>query len=343
MKKLISIIAILMATVTFVSAQNTTRIGSAHNVNFGGYYGYGQGSLHNYGAAFIDINAAKSNLRTRIQLGEVQRWDNPFAAVAFQYLFPVVGGLYIYPFAGLEGEMHKDCGWEKDYDFSPEAGAGLEYQFCSNFGIFVQGRYQYMLNEAASRLSGNAGVVFAFGKGKRALAAEAAALAAAEAAAAEAAAKAAAAKAAAEKAAAEKAAAERAAAEKAAAEKAAAEKAAAERAAAERAAARAITEEVLFNIGKHNLDEGDKAQIAHVVEILNTYPEALVAISAYADKETGTAKGNMKLSEKRAAVVVNALKDAGIAEDRITSAFYGSEINPYPTPEQNRVSVVVTR
>ena len=172
-----------------------------------------------------------------------------------------------------------------------------------------------------------------------------AALAAAEAAAAEAAALAAAAKAAADKAAAEKAAAEKAAAEAAAAERAAAERAAAEKAAAEaaRAKARAVVENVYFELNKSILRDSELPKIDHIIAVMNQFPEAVVSLTGYADKQTGTPKRNWTLSQERAERVAQALVDAGIAADRISTNFYGDTIQVSDIPEENRVSVCVTR
>ena len=189
------------------------------------------------------------------------------------------------------------------------------------------------------QLTAMAGLKFSFGAAKRR-----AALAAAEAAAAEAAALAAA-KAAADKAAAEKAALERAAAEKAAAEKAAAEKLAAEKAAAEaaRAKARAAVENVYFTIDKYVINPSEVEKIDHIIAVMKQYPEAVVSLTGYADKFTGTAKRNLFLSEKRAEVVCKALLDAGISQDRITTNYYGDTKQVSEVPEENRVTICVTR
>lgn len=187
------------------------------------------------------------------------------------------------------------------------------------------------------QLTALAGLKFRFGAGARRRAAEAAAAAAA----AEAAAKAAAEKAAAEaaaKAAAEKAAAEAAA--RAAAEKAAAEAAA--RAAAEKAE-RATVENVYFSLDKWDINDSEVSKIDNIIRILKKYPDSTVSLSGYADKFTGTAKRNMKLSMERAAIVKQALIDAGIAESRITSAYYGDTEQVSEVPELNRVTVCVMK
>ncbi|MBO4570715.1 MAG: OmpA family protein [Bacteroidales bacterium] len=191
-----------------------------------------------------------------------------------------------------------------------------------------------------------AGLKFNIGaNNKRKAAVAAAAAAAAEAAALEAAR--AAEKAAAERAAAEKAAAEKLAAEKAAAEKAAAEKAAADKAAAEaaalRAQARASQENVYFDLNKSVIRKAEAPKIDNIVALMKEYPEAVVTITGYADKQTGTHKRNMTLSQERAERVAKALKDAGIDAGRITVKYVGDTEQVSNVREENRVAVCVTR
>ena len=136
------------------------------------------------------------------------------------------------------------------------------------------------------------------------------------------------------------------AAEKAEAERLAAEKAEADRLAAEaaaRAAARAFEENIYFDLDKDVIRPSEQPKIEKLISILNDYPEAVITISGYADKETGNPKHNMGLSERRADRVANALKDAGIAADRISTAFYGDTVRVSPVQEENRVSVCVTK
>ena len=87
-------------------------------------------------------------------------------------------------------------------------------------------------------------------------------------------------------------------------------------------------------------DEDDTIKIYRVTMAGNV-PK--VSISGYADKETGRPKHNMDLSKKRAAVVVKALQDAGIAAERISSQYFGDTVRVAPEPEKNRVSVCVTK
>ena len=139
--------------------------------------------------------------------------------------------------------------------------------------------------------------------------------------------------------AAEKAAAEKLAAEKAAAEAAAA-KAAAEKAAAE---ARASVENVYFDLNKSVIKKAESVKVDNVVALMNKYPEAVVTVTGYADKQTGTAKRNMTLSQQRAERVAKALTDAGISADRITVKYVGDTEQVSSVREENRVAVCVTR
>jgi len=199
------------------------------------------------------------------------------------------------------------------------------------------------------RCAALAGVKFTFGAAKKKAAALAAAPLAAEA---EAAARAAAEKAAAEKAAAEaaaKAAAARAAAQKVVEQQAetqvTAEDVAEEVAVttAVRADARQSTNNIYFAIGKNDIRVTEAVKVAKIVELLKTYPEAVVSVSGYADKATGNPKINMEISARRAETVAKAIEDAGISKDRITVEYYGDTVQPYAVQTENRVSICVTK
>ena len=168
---------------------------------------------------------------------------------------------------------------------------------------------------------------------------KAAVVAAAEAAAAEVAAAKAAAKAAADKAAAAKAAAEKAAAERAAAERAANEAVTG----TDRAIARAIVENIYFDLNKSFLWDSERPKIEHIIAVMNQYPDAVVSLTGYADKQTGKPKPNMTLSQNRVERVAKALTDAGIAASRIKTNYFGDTVQVSAVPEENRVCVCVTQ
>ena len=204
---------------------------------------------------------------------------------------------------------------------------------CDNANIKLGGKYFHLDQNISALL----GVKFTFGQANKKHAAEAAAAAAAAEAAA---AKAAADKAAREKAAAAKAAADKAAREKAEAERLAAEKAAAEAAAAKAAAlaaAKAAVAEALdvksayprFVIGQYSLTRDAKKKVAAAAEVLKVNPEVVVNLTGYADKETGTAAGNMVLSQKRAEAIADALTNAGVDAKQLVVKYLGDTQVPY--------------
>lgn len=104
-----------------------------------------------------------------------------------------------------------------------------------------------------------------------------------------------------------------------------------------------LTENVFFVINKWDIRAAELAKIEEIVKVLNENPETKVTITGYADKATGTPARNMYLSQKRAEVVTAKLVELGIAKDRISSAYKGSEENPYPTPAENRVAICVVK
>ena len=170
MKRLFTIVLMLTVSAgialsqTDASAQtgNTTRIGSEHRIDFGGYAGYGSDFLAHYAGIFVDINSRTSNLRTRVHFGDMQRWFNPYVAVEEQYLIPIVGGLYFYPSAGVYSELHLTVD-NAEHKVAPaaQAGIGLEYQINDRCGLFAEYDAQ-LLYGAPSRLKGQFGISFAF-------------------------------------------------------------------------------------------------------------------------------------------------------------------------------------
>ncbi|MGM9737304.1 MAG: OmpA family protein [Candidatus Cryptobacteroides sp.] len=99
---------------------------------------------------------------------------------------------------------------------------------------------------------------------------------------------------------------------------------------------------VFFTIGKWNISDAEMSKIEDFVnEVKAADTPVVIEISGYADKSTGTARRNMFLSEKRAEAVKAALTGLGIDESRIQTKFYGSDVNPFQTPAENRVAVCV--
>jgi photosynthetic reaction center cytochrome c subunit len=78
----------------------------------------------------------------------------------------------------------------------------------------------------------------------------------------------------------------------------------------------ALPAKVLFDTGVSSLSAEAKAVIASALETLKATPDVKVALSGFADKR-GSPDKNMELAKQRAFAVRDALKAAGIAEERI--------------------------
>jgi photosynthetic reaction center cytochrome c subunit len=73
---------------------------------------------------------------------------------------------------------------------------------------------------------------------------------------------------------------------------------------------------VLFEVGRRDLSSAALAEIESAARALKDQPGAKVDLSGFADK-TGNAAQNLELAKQRAFAVRDALKTAGVAEDRI--------------------------
>ena len=73
---------------------------------------------------------------------------------------------------------------------------------------------------------------------------------------------------------------------------------------------------ILFEVGKVDLGAQAREAIDKVLAALKAQPDLKVALSGYADK-TGNADKNLALAKERATAVRDALKAAGVAEDRV--------------------------
>ena len=222
-------------------------------------------------------------------------------------------------------------------------GAGIDFRCSDRVSLGIEANANVMSDKFNSKQAGNAdwqmnllaGITYRFGKNYRPSKAYAEAKAQEEAA-----------RVAMEKAAAEKAAAEKAAAEKAAAEKAAAEKAAAEKAAAEAAHAAIAKEnsiESLFTLGSYKIRTAEGKKIDALAQWLNENKDYTVLVVGYADKQTGTSKYNMELSEKRATAVQKRLVANGVESERISVVAKGDTEQVSSTPEKNRVVLSIVQ
>lgn len=79
---------------------------------------------------------------------------------------------------------------------------------------------------------------------------------------------------------------------------------------------------ILFNTGRFSFKPGVTKELDAIVSIMNEFPKATFAIGGHTDS-TGSAKINAKLSNQRAAAVMNYFVKNGVDASRLTSKGYG--------------------
>jgi outer membrane protein OmpA-like peptidoglycan-associated protein len=105
--------------------------------------------------------------------------------------------------------------------------------------------------------------------------------------------------------------------------------------------------DVLFPVGKADLNPGAQRSISKIAEFLKDHPEQTVAIEGFTDS-TGAADFNRQLSQERAQAVRSALVQHGIEGERITSRGFGEQYpvasNDTPAGRQmnRRVEIAVS-
>ena len=108
------------------------------------------------------------------------------------------------------------------------------------------------------------------------------------------------------------------------------------------AAVEPMKQSIFFALNSVRIRDDQLAKIDALVAYLNKYPDTKVSVSGYADKNTGNAKINMKLSQSRADNVAKALQAKGIAAGRILIDAKGDTVQPYGAPKENRVTICIT-
>jgi outer membrane protein OmpA-like peptidoglycan-associated protein len=97
---------------------------------------------------------------------------------------------------------------------------------------------------------------------------------------------------------------------------------------------------VFFRINSASIDKNQEISIFNTAEYLKNNPEVKVRVVAYADKKTGTAAYNDKLSEKRAKNVAKALTGKyNIDSSRVAVEWKGATEQPYADNAWNRVAI----
>ena len=98
---------------------------------------------------------------------------------------------------------------------------------------------------------------------------------------------------------------------------------------------------IFFALNSAKIQDDQMIKISSLIEYLEKHPAAKVTVTGCADADTGNSRINGELSKKRANNVAEILKAKGVAADRITVDYKGDTVQPYTTPEENRVSICV--
>ena len=98
---------------------------------------------------------------------------------------------------------------------------------------------------------------------------------------------------------------------------------------------------IYFEIAKRDIRPEYKGIIPAATKWAKENSDRKLVISAYADKGTGNPKINLKYSEERAKMVVEALKAEGVPETQIVVQSYGDTVQPYAENDQNRCVILL--
>lgn len=97
---------------------------------------------------------------------------------------------------------------------------------------------------------------------------------------------------------------------------------------------------IFFKIGRANIDDYGLVNIELAAKILKANPSKKYKVAGYADKATGSASWNQKLSEKRAQNVYDALIKQGVDKDQLELIGFGGTSNMFGKNFLNRVVIL---
>jgi outer membrane protein OmpA-like peptidoglycan-associated protein len=97
---------------------------------------------------------------------------------------------------------------------------------------------------------------------------------------------------------------------------------------------------VRFTINSAKITSTETVNVYNTAQWMKANPDSKVVVKGYADKNTGTAEYNMKLSERRAQAVYDMLtNEYGISADRLTIKAEGSDAQVYDENNWNRIVI----
>ena len=97
---------------------------------------------------------------------------------------------------------------------------------------------------------------------------------------------------------------------------------------------------IFFKIGSARIDDYGMVNIELAAKILKANPDKKYKVAGYADKATGSASWNQKLSEKRAQGVYDALIKEGVNKDQLELVGFGGTANMFGKNYLNRVVIL---
>lgn len=99
---------------------------------------------------------------------------------------------------------------------------------------------------------------------------------------------------------------------------------------------------IYFALNKSEITSTEEAKIKEFANWLKAHPKAKVQLAGYADVDTGNSTINKRLGGERVSKVREMLvKTYGIEASRISTENKGDTVQPYNTPERNRVVIGV--
>ena len=103
----------------------------------------------------------------------------------------------------------------------------------------------------------------------------------------------------------------------------------------------AIRRDIFFTISANKISAAEQVKVKEIADYMKRNPGSKVTITGYADKGTGNAAINKRISVKRAQAVADMLVNTyGISFSRIVTDSKGDTVQPYKG-DKNRVSICV--